>query len=132
MSLCQADHVYRNVDDVFVWGDDKDNYDEADHWMEFSSVVGTGAKVVADCEDFALTSIVIGHKYYGWDLSKCKVARVLTDRSRTDLLSDHAIAICDGIAFDNRQKGPVPVEWLTSYKFYDYSYVPLTEWKLYE
>lgn len=126
-----VDVVFRRVADVFLWASDLDTTGLFEHWGTFTDNVRDGVISRRDCDDFALTALELGIEDYGWDRDKCRVARVLTESGDTSKPFDHAIAIYDGMILDNRQRGPVPVDW-PSYKFYDFSELPLTEWKLYQ
>lgn len=129
--MSPVDEVYRRVAECFVWQSDKDSHGVGEHWDHFADLVRAGEVAHRDCEDFALTCLIIGIEDYGWDRDKCRVARVATEMC-SDLVSlDHAVAIYDGHVLDNRMRGPVPLDW-PNYRWYDYCGVPLTEWRLYE
>ena len=124
-----VDTVYRQVKSLFIWQSDKDRGQIGDYWDDFAARVRAGFTTHGDCEDFALTCLIIGIEDHGWDRSKCRIARVKATRGLG--LFDHAVAIYGGQVLDNRQRGPVPIEWL-DYKWYDYSGIPITKWRLYE
>lgn len=128
----KVDEIFRRVSDCFIWRSDRDSFGIADHWEDFLDEVIMGEVVKRDCEDFALTCLLLGIKEYGFDKSKCQIARVRTEVSDDSIALDHAIAIYDGQVFDNRQRGVVPVEFLSSYKFFDYCGIPMTDWYMYE
>ena len=121
---------FKRVKAVFVWASDMETAGVGEYWSDFAESVKNGSIARADCDDFALTVLELGIEDYGWDREQCQIARVLTEQGAADKPFDHAIAIYEGMIFDNRQRGPVPVGW-PSYRYYDYCGIPITEWKLY-
>lgn len=123
--------VFHRVKSCFVWRSDEDSFGEYDHWADFAAEVYRGEIVQRDCEDFALTCLIVGIEQYGWDRSKCRIARVLSEVGRPTQSLDHAVAIYDGQMLDNRQRVPLPLDW-PNYRWYDYCEIPMGEWRLYE
>lgn len=123
--------VYRKVHDCFIWQSDKDSHGVGEHWDHFADLVRSGEVARRDCEDFALTCLIVGIEDYGWDIDKCRVARVATEVCPADVPYDHGVAIYDGQVFDNRMRGPVPLDW-PNYRWHSYSGIPITDWRLYE
>ena len=128
--MSSVDAVFRRVSDCFIWASDKETSGLFEHWGAFTDSRRKGVISRRDCDDFALTVLELGIEDYGWDREQCQIARVLTEQGAADKPFDHAIAIYEGMIFDNRQRGPVPVGW-PSYRYYDYCGIPITEWKLY-
>ena len=122
--------VFDRVDACFVWQRDEKTFGVRDFWQPFTDEVRAGLTVRRDCDDFALTVLVLGAEDYGWDLSQMRVVRVLTDDRPVTEKLNHAIAIYKGMVFDNLKGAPYPVS-LCPYRFYDYSPLPLTDWRLY-
>lgn len=81
--------VFRRVQSSFVWQSDRDSFGMGTHWDEFSDAVCRGAVVRRDCEDFTLTGLALGINEYGWDKSKCRTARVLTEVGDRSCARDH-------------------------------------------
>lgn len=127
MSYRMISEAFHNVRRSFIWLSDQDNFGKRDFWQDFHQHVGIGLQFQGDCDDFALTVLVHGIEQYGFDPHKCQVARVATEAAPAAADIDHAIAIYDGYALDNRQRKPIRVEDLARvYRFYDYSPLPLT------
>lgn len=129
--MSQVEEVFNVVSAHFIWQSDKDSHGVAEHWDHFADQVRAGQFAHRDCEDFALTCLIIGIEDHGWDIDKCRIARVLTESGERDKPFNHAVAIYGDTMLDNRQRGPVPVGW-ARYEFYDYATIPLTDWYLYE
>lgn len=129
--MSEVEKVYEAVSSYFIWQSDKDSYGIAEYWDHFADQVRAGQVTHRDCEDFALTCLILGIEDHGWDIEKCRIARVLTESGERDKPFNHAVAIYDDVMLDNRQRGPVPLCW-AGYKFYDYAPIPMTDWRLYE
>lgn len=128
----EIEQVFRRVRDCFIWQSDKDTYGIAEYWNDFAENVLTGKVTSGDCEDFALTCLIVGIREHGFAPEKCRIARVLTEIGNRNLPFDHAVAIYDGQVLDNRQRGVVPISYLNHYRFYDYCRIPITEWYRYD
>lgn len=123
--------VFHKVNSCFIWQDDQTTHGVGERWNDFADEVRRGVVAKRDCEDFSLTCLIIGIEDYGWDPNECRVARVLTEFGIRSKAYNHAIAIYKGTILDNRQGGPVPIDW-PSYRFYDWCGVPITDWSLYD
>lgn len=127
-----AVEVHKEVSNLFTWVSDQDNFGIGDLWRDFSEEVLLGKPFKGDCDDFAITCLIVGIVKHGWDKSKCRVARVATEFCDPKHDLDHAVAIYDGMVLDNRQERAVSISYLSNYRFYDYADVPITNWYLYE
>lgn len=132
MQHLKINQVFKQVKDLFTWVSDTEKFCNPDYWQDYAEDVFTGKSFTGDCDDFTLTVLAVGIQSKHFKPELCRVARVLTEVGDNCDNFDHAIAIYDGIVLDNRQPKPVPIEHMTHYRFYDYSELPLGNWKLYE
>lgn len=128
----KLEEVFKRVSDCFIWSPDIDTFGVNDYWDGFLTEVLSGGVVRRDCEDFAITCLLLGIQEYGFDKSKCRIARVRTESGEDSVPLNHAIAIYDGMVFDNRQRRVVPISYLSDYKFFDYCSIPISDWYMYE
>lgn len=124
---------FNAVKECFVWKSDLETKGIGESWDDFYDHVGGNGIASGDCDDFALTILIAGIKDFGFDPEKCRIARVLTEAGDRSTAFDHAVAIYDGVVFDNRQRSPIAISRLLSvYEFYDYCKIPITEWFQYD
>lgn len=132
MQHLEIAQVFKQVKGLFTWVADAEKFGKPDHWQDYADDVIHWREFSGDCDDFALTVLAVGIRFGKFKPELCRVARVLTEDGDRSHNLNHAVAIYDGIVLDNRQPKPVPIEHMTHYRFYDYSELPLGEWKLYE
>lgn len=123
--------VFSLVRACFAWQSDRKSFGVGDYWEPFADRVRQGVVTRRDCDDFAMTVLLIGIEDHGWDKDKCRIARVLTEEGRDNQPFDHAVAIYDGWVIDNRARGPIRIEDCV-YRFYDWCGVPMTDWYMYD
>lgn len=124
--------LHNEIMRLFTWAPDSETFGEIDHWQEFSDSVELGNKFTGDCDDFALTCLVVGIRRGLFQPEVCRVARVATEVCPSDHLLDHAVAIIGDYMLDNRQRKPIKLSDANQvYRFYDYAKIPIIEWYLY-
>lgn len=124
--------VFNQVKNLFTWVSDQENFGKRDHWQDFADDVLAGNRFTGDCDDFALTVLAVGIRRGLFKTELCRVARVLTEVGDRSHNLDHAVAVYDGTVLDNRYDRPIPIEDMGHYRWYDYSGLPLGDWKRYE
>lgn len=133
MSYRVAHEIHSKVQSLFTWAPDTEVFGKNEYWQDFADNVIRNEPFCGDCDDFALTCLVVGIESGLFKPEHCRVARVATESCPAPQPFDHAIAIYDGYILDNRQRKPIRLpDAMRLYKFYDYSDVPITHWRLYE
>lgn len=132
MSYRVAHEIHSKVQSLFTWAPDAEVFGRIEHWQDFADCVNNGERFKGDCDDFALTCLIVGIESCLFKPELCRVARVATEICPESQPFDHAIAIYDGYMLDNRHRKPVRMsDAMRLYRFYDYADIPITNWYLY-
>lgn len=132
MSYRVVHEIQSKVQRLFTWATDLEVFGKKEHWQDFADFVNRGETFRGDCDDFALTCLVVGIESGAFKPELCRVARVATESCPAPQPFDHAIAIYDGYMIDNRQRKPIRLpDAMRIYKFYDYADLPIIDWHLY-
>ena len=133
MSYSVVSGVFYSVKRLFTWAPDSETFGKSEHWADFADSVKNGETFRGDCDDFALTCLIVGIDRGVFKPELCRIARVATEVCPEGRLFDHAIAIYGDYMLDNRQRKPMLLsDAMRLYRFYDYAEIPVTDWYLYE
>lgn len=133
MSYRSVSDVFYRVKKLFNYAPDSETFGKTEHWADAANEVKAGRAFNGDCDDFALTCLVVGIENRQFKPELCRIARVATASCPAPQPFDHAVAIYDGYVIDNRQSKPLAIsDAMRLYRFYDYATIPITQWHLYK
>lgn len=133
MSYRSVSDVFYRVKKLFNYASDSETFGKTEHWADFANDVEAGQAFTGDCDDFALTCLVVGIENGQFKPELCRIARVATESCPAPYPFDHAVAIYDEYVLDNRQSKPLAIsDAMRVYRFYDYATIPIAEWHLYK
>ena len=110
-TLDVSKQVFRQVQRLFIWTCDLENFGVPEYWKSFADEVERGEVFRGDCDNFALTCGELLHRQ-GIEPKLIRIALCWVENG-----GYHAVCICDGWVLDNRQRAVWRWNQLQRYKW---------------